>query len=161
VEGLKDKVIVFAGAGGIATATARYLGAGGAKVVVGDVVLASAEGAARTCGDAGGKGVATVGDISDEEQVKALIAPDPSSGGVTGASGEQVDGWLGLQVVLEQVLGGALHVRAPVLLCRKRANPRYRLPPRAGMICGRSTVVRMPGAAAHTYGTALTARLAV
>jgi NAD(P)-dependent dehydrogenase (short-subunit alcohol dehydrogenase family) len=73
MEGLKDKVIVFAGAGGIATATAKYLGAGGAKVVVSDVVLASAELAVRTCGDAGGDGVATVGDISDEEQVKSLI----------------------------------------------------------------------------------------
>ena len=29
------------------------------------------------------------------------------------------------------------------------------------MIWGRSTLVRMPGAAATTYGTALTARLAV
>jgi NAD(P)-dependent dehydrogenase (short-subunit alcohol dehydrogenase family) len=73
MEGLKGKVIVFAGAGGIATATARHLGAGGAKVVVGDVLLASAELAARTCGDAGGEGVATVADISDEEQVKNLI----------------------------------------------------------------------------------------
>ncbi len=53
MEGLKDKVIVFAGAGGIATATANYLGQGGAKVVAGDVVLASAERAARTCADAG------------------------------------------------------------------------------------------------------------
>jgi NAD(P)-dependent dehydrogenase (short-subunit alcohol dehydrogenase family) len=73
MEGLKDKVIVFAGAGGIATATARCLGQGGAKVVVGDVLLASAELAARTCGDAGGEGVAAVADISDEEQVKKLI----------------------------------------------------------------------------------------
>lgn len=73
MDGLKDKVIVFAGAGGIATATAKYLGEGGAKVVVGDVVLASAELAARTCGDAGGDGVATVADISDEKQVKSLI----------------------------------------------------------------------------------------
>ena len=73
MEGLKDKVIVFAGAGGIATATARYLGQGGAKVVVGDVLLASAELTARTCGDAGGEGVAAVADISDEEQVKNLI----------------------------------------------------------------------------------------
>jgi hypothetical protein len=32
MEGLKDKVIVFAGGGGIATATARCLGQGGAKV---------------------------------------------------------------------------------------------------------------------------------
>lgn len=73
MEGLKDKVIVFAGAGGIATATAKYLGQGGAKVVVCDVVLASAELAAGTCWDAGGDGVATVGDISDEDQVKSLI----------------------------------------------------------------------------------------
>lgn len=73
MEGLKDKVIVFAGAGGIATATARYLGQGGAKVVVGDVLLASAELTVRTCGDAGGEGVAAVADISDEEQVKNLI----------------------------------------------------------------------------------------
>ena len=73
MEGLKDKVIVFAGAGGIATATARYLGAGGAKAVVGDVVLASAERAARACADSGGEGVTAVTDISDEEQVKSLI----------------------------------------------------------------------------------------
>ena len=73
MEGLKGKVIVFAGAGGIATATAQYLGEGGAKVVAGDVVLASAERAARTCADAGGEAVAAVADISDEEQVKNLI----------------------------------------------------------------------------------------
>jgi NAD(P)-dependent dehydrogenase (short-subunit alcohol dehydrogenase family) len=48
LEGLKDKVIVFAGAGGIATATARYLGQGGAKVVVGNVLLASAHHARLT-----------------------------------------------------------------------------------------------------------------
>jgi NAD(P)-dependent dehydrogenase (short-subunit alcohol dehydrogenase family) len=73
MEGLNGKVIVFAGAGGIATATAARLGQGGAKVVVGDVLLASAELAAKTCGEAGGEGVATVADISDEEQVKNLI----------------------------------------------------------------------------------------
>jgi NAD(P)-dependent dehydrogenase (short-subunit alcohol dehydrogenase family) len=73
LEGLKDKVIVFAGTGGIATATAKYLGQGGAKVVAGDVVLASAERAALTCGEAGGDGVAVVTDISDEEQVENLI----------------------------------------------------------------------------------------
>src|SRR5262245_44825466 len=37
-----------------------------------------------------------------------------------GTSEEQVDDRLGLQVVLEQVLGGALHVRAPVLLGARR-----------------------------------------
>ena len=37
----------------------------------------------------------------------------------------------------------------------------YEGEPSRAMICGRSMVVRMPGAAAHTTGTALTARLAV
>jgi hypothetical protein len=35
---------------------------------------------------------------------------------VADGSGEEVDNRLGLEVVLEQVLGGALHVGAPVLL---------------------------------------------
>jgi NAD(P)-dependent dehydrogenase (short-subunit alcohol dehydrogenase family) len=48
MEGLKDKVIVFAGAGGIATASARILGAGG-------------------------EGIATVLDISDEGAVERQI----------------------------------------------------------------------------------------
>ena len=33
MEGLKDKVIVFAGAGEIADGVAKFLGAGGAKIV--------------------------------------------------------------------------------------------------------------------------------
>lgn len=73
MEGLKDKVIVFAGAGGIATATAKFLGAGGAKVVVSDVVAASAEHTVRVARDAGGEGVAITVDISDEDQVKSQI----------------------------------------------------------------------------------------
>ena len=40
-------------------------------------------------------------------------------------------------------------------------GPRRSPHPSRAMICGRSIVVRMPGAAAHTMGTALTARLAV
>ncbi|GAA3861007.1 glucose 1-dehydrogenase [Leifsonia kafniensis] len=73
MEGLKDKVIVFAGAGGIASATATILGGGGAKIVVGDVVLASAERTVQAAVESGGEGVATTLDISDEQQVKALI----------------------------------------------------------------------------------------
>ncbi|PTL71174.1 oxidoreductase [Rathayibacter caricis DSM 15933] len=73
MDGLQDKVIVFAGAGGIATATAGILGAGGAKIVVGDVVLAPAERTVQAAVDVGGEGVATTLDISDEQQVKALI----------------------------------------------------------------------------------------
>ncbi|MET8052639.1 MULTISPECIES: SDR family NAD(P)-dependent oxidoreductase [unclassified Streptosporangium] len=73
MQGLDDKVIVFAGAGGIATATAGFLGQGGAKIVVSDISLASAEQTVRACTAAGGQGVATTADISDEAQVKALI----------------------------------------------------------------------------------------
>lgn len=73
MEGLTDKVIVFAGAGGIATATAARLGSGGAKVVVGDVSLGSAERAARVAADAGGEGIATTLDIADEAQVRDLV----------------------------------------------------------------------------------------
>ncbi|MDW6064370.1 SDR family NAD(P)-dependent oxidoreductase [Streptomyces sp. FXJ1.4098] len=73
MQGLHDKVIVFAGAGGIATATAKLLGAGGARIVVGDVVEASAETTAQAARDAGGDGIATVVDIADESQVKHQI----------------------------------------------------------------------------------------
>jgi NAD(P)-dependent dehydrogenase (short-subunit alcohol dehydrogenase family) len=73
MEGLKDKVIVFAGAGGLATATAKFLGAGGAKLVVGDVVQAAAEDTVQTAKDAGGDGVALTVDISNENEVKRQI----------------------------------------------------------------------------------------
>lgn len=73
MEGLKDKVVVFAGAGGIATATATFLGAGGAKIVVSDIVEESAEFTAQAARDAGGEAIAMAADISNEDQVKAQI----------------------------------------------------------------------------------------
>jgi NAD(P)-dependent dehydrogenase (short-subunit alcohol dehydrogenase family) len=73
VEGLKDKVVVFAGAGAIASATARFLGAGGARVVVASARESSAEQTARAARDAGGDGIATAFDISDQAQVKRVI----------------------------------------------------------------------------------------
>ncbi len=73
MEGLNDKVIVFAGAGGIADGTARFLGAGGAKIVVGDIVKENAERCVQIVKDAGGDGIAAALDIADEEQVKNLI----------------------------------------------------------------------------------------
>lgn len=73
MEGLSENVIVFAGAGGIATSVARYLGAGGARVVVGDVSIESAQRAVDAATTAGGKGVATTVDISSEVEVEALI----------------------------------------------------------------------------------------
>jgi NAD(P)-dependent dehydrogenase (short-subunit alcohol dehydrogenase family) len=73
VDGLKDKVIVFAGAGAIASATARFLGAGGARVVVASARESSAEQTAQAALDAGGDGVATAFDIADEAQVKRVV----------------------------------------------------------------------------------------
>ncbi|MGY0063844.1 SDR family NAD(P)-dependent oxidoreductase [Streptomyces sp. LZ34] len=73
MEGIKDKVVVFAGAGGLATATARFLGSGGARIVVSDVVEASAEATLQAARDGGGDGVAMVVDISDEDQVRSQI----------------------------------------------------------------------------------------
>jgi NAD(P)-dependent dehydrogenase (short-subunit alcohol dehydrogenase family) len=73
MEGLQDKVIVFAGAGGIAAATAKFLGAGGARIVVGDVVEASAVRTVQAAREAGGDGAATVTDIADEKQVEQLV----------------------------------------------------------------------------------------
>lgn len=73
MKGLKDKVIVFAGAGGIAEGTAKCLGAEGAKLVVGDIVKENAERCVQIAKDAGGEGVAISLDISSAEQVKGLI----------------------------------------------------------------------------------------
>lgn len=73
MEGLRGKVVVFAGAGAIASATARFLGAGGARVVVASARRSSAEQTAQAARDAGGDGVATAFDISDEAQVKRVV----------------------------------------------------------------------------------------
>lgn len=73
MEGLKDKVIVFAGAGEIADGVAKFLGAGGAKIVVGDIVIENAERCVQCVKEAGGDGIAIKTDISSQEQVKKLI----------------------------------------------------------------------------------------
>lgn len=73
MEGLKDKVIVFAGAGEIADGVAKFLGAGGAKIVVGDIIKENAERCVQAAKDAGGDGIATTVDISKADQVKELI----------------------------------------------------------------------------------------
>ncbi|SEP98579.1 short chain dehydrogenase [Streptomyces sp. yr375] len=74
MEGLNNRVVVFAGAGGLATATAKFLGAGAATIVVSDVVETSAEAPLRGHGKGnGGDGVAMVVGISDEGQVKSQI----------------------------------------------------------------------------------------
>ncbi len=73
MEGLRDKVIVFAGAGEIADGVAKFLGAGGAKIVVGDIIKENAERCVKCIKEAGGDGIATRTDISSQEQVKDLI----------------------------------------------------------------------------------------
>jgi NAD(P)-dependent dehydrogenase (short-subunit alcohol dehydrogenase family) len=73
MEGLKGKVIVFAGAGGIADGVAVFLGKGGATIVVGDIIRENAERCVRVIKEAGGDGVAMTLDISDEVNVKELI----------------------------------------------------------------------------------------
>jgi NAD(P)-dependent dehydrogenase (short-subunit alcohol dehydrogenase family) len=73
MEGLKNKVIVIAGAGGIADGTAKLLGAAGAKLVVGDIVRVNAERCVQVAQDAGGDGVAIKLDIANPDDVKNLI----------------------------------------------------------------------------------------
>ncbi|GAA3860656.1 glucose 1-dehydrogenase [Leifsonia kafniensis] len=73
MNGLEGKVIVFAGAGGLADSTARHLGAGGATVVAGDINPDSAERCAAAARGAGGDGAFARLDISDQADVTSLI----------------------------------------------------------------------------------------
>ncbi|MCR8667865.1 SDR family oxidoreductase [Aestuariibaculum sp. M13] len=73
MEGLKDKVIVIAGAGGISDGTAKLLGSYGAKIVVGDIINENALRCVKVVQEAGGDGVAIQMDISKEDDVKALV----------------------------------------------------------------------------------------
>ncbi|HEY1971087.1 MAG TPA: SDR family oxidoreductase [Pseudonocardia sp.] len=75
MRGLKDKVIVVAGgASGIGAATARRLGAEGAKVVIGDLNLEGAEKTAAEIEADGGTARPCRYDASVEESVRDLIA---------------------------------------------------------------------------------------
>ena len=75
MQGLKDKVILVAGAAtGIGAASARQLASEGARVVVGDLNLAGAEETAAAITGLGGQAVAARFDISDDTSVRDLIA---------------------------------------------------------------------------------------
>lgn len=65
--------ICFGAARGIGARTAERLAAGGAKVLIGDVNLESAEHIAAGIRDAGGEAVAAACDIGSEEQVAAAV----------------------------------------------------------------------------------------
>ena len=67
---LKDVAVLITGGGsGLGAATARAMAARGARVAVLDQAKENAEKIAAEV-----KGVALVGDVTDEEQVKAAIA---------------------------------------------------------------------------------------
>lgn len=70
---VRDRVIVLAGGGGIATAAAARLGAGRAKVAVADILPEAAERAAEAVRENGGEAVSTSIDISDETSVSNFI----------------------------------------------------------------------------------------
>ncbi|MER5183413.1 SDR family NAD(P)-dependent oxidoreductase [Streptomyces sp. NPDC002896] len=75
MEGLKDKVVLVAGAAtGLGAASALRLAQEGAKVVIGDLNLAGAEQTAAAVNDAGGQAVAVQFDISDDASVASLVS---------------------------------------------------------------------------------------
>lgn len=87
MEGLKDKVVVVAGAAsGLGAASARRLAADGAKVVVGDLNEVGAENTAAGIRESGGDATAVGFDISDDDSVRGLIeAAVAAYGGVDSA----------------------------------------------------------------------------
>jgi len=75
MEGLKDKVVLVAGAAtGLGAASAQRLAQEGAKVVVGDLNQDGAERTAAAIRDTGGEAVAVPFDISDDASVRELVA---------------------------------------------------------------------------------------
>ncbi len=74
MDGLVGKVVVVAGGGGgTGRATARLLGASGARVVVGDVDDARAEEVAAAIRGDGGEAVAVAFDMGDPSSTTALV----------------------------------------------------------------------------------------
>ena len=73
MEGLKGKVIVIAGAGGISDGTAKFLGQNGVCLVVGDILKENADRCVNVAKEVGGDGVSTKMDISKPDDVKKLM----------------------------------------------------------------------------------------
>lgn len=71
---MKDKVVLITGAGsGMGEAAARMFAKEGAKVVVADINEGAAGVVAKSITDQGGHAIAIQCDVSDEQQVKAMI----------------------------------------------------------------------------------------
>lgn len=94
VRGLKDKVIIAAGAAtGIGAATAKRLGEEGAKIVVGDLNLEGAEATASAIREAGGDAVALPYNQGDWESVSSFIsAAKDHYGRIDGLFPNAIDG---------------------------------------------------------------------
>jgi len=72
---VKDKVVVITGgASGIGTASAKLFGTHGAKVVVSDLILESAQRIADEIENEGGEAIALAANVANHEEVKNLIA---------------------------------------------------------------------------------------
>lgn len=74
MRGLSGRVAIIAGAGAIGSATAKRLAAEGARVVIGDMFVTSAEATAAEIVAAGGYAVGVAFDMTDELSIAALVA---------------------------------------------------------------------------------------
>ena len=73
-ESLENKVVLITGAaGGIGQAIAERFASQGSKVVVNDVNGEAADAVAKTITDAGGTAMSAVADVSNSEQVGAMV----------------------------------------------------------------------------------------
>lgn len=82
MDGLKDKVVLIAGAAtGLGADSAHRLAREGARVVVGDIDADGAERTAASIRTAGGEATAVQFDISDDDSVRVLVASTVDSYG--------------------------------------------------------------------------------
>src|SRR3974390_1708314 len=73
-DGIKDKVVVITGASsGLGEATARRLSTAGAKIVLGARRTKHLDALAKELVENGGDAIAITTDVTDREQVKALV----------------------------------------------------------------------------------------
>ncbi|MEV6349063.1 SDR family NAD(P)-dependent oxidoreductase [Actinoplanes sp. NPDC051851] len=93
MRGLGDKRVLVAGAAtGIGAATARRLGAAGARLYLGDINIDGLRTVAKEINDAGGSAVAARFDLTDADSVEALVAGAVTElGGLDGVANVAAD----------------------------------------------------------------------